>query len=346
MNEKGTTLIEVMASIMILSISAAALYGGFSTIINFIQESNSIKNASNEMMNVIEGKSESEDVTYKSEDVTYYLKTSEGDNIKVNSNLGTFEANYSDNVVLKSFVSKKNKVLGDDENYKLVSSYIDRLNNKRIEIERGLDASGFTESIGYAYVPGSVYSSLTSYDVFPSELLPSSLKNVKDYYIRILYPWDYVYQGSGSQDERVHMGGPLIYLSFTNAVLDEETNICKPEGGYNEDGKPIGNIICEPHMDTVNLVYDYTADDGKGRWYYHEGTNYQVISSTLGTFEAAKTKGGANGFFKNGSSPIFENWDELREEIKNPVNRWKYLNEQEEYDGTNIDDCWQPVQSN
>lgn len=337
MNEKGTTLIEVMASILILSISAAALYGGFSTIINFIQESNSIKNASDEMMNVIEGKSESEDVTYKSEDVTYYLKTSEGDNIKVNSNLGTFKANYSDNVVLKSFVSKKNKVLGDDEKFKEMCTSVIKLNETRTKVEESYHEF-LKELYGFGLTPKVIYDQISKYDEFPSELLPSILKSNREHYIRILYPWDYTYQGDGSEDERAHMGGPLIYLSISNNPVDSQTDKnCQ----ITSQGK-----ICDPNLEAVNVVYDYTANDGRGRWYFHEGGNYQVNTSSLGTYDASRIKGAANGLYKNGSSPIFESWDELLADIKNPINGWKYLNEQEEYDGTNIDDCWQPVQSN
>lgn len=331
MNEKGTTLIEVMASIMILSISAAALYGGFSTIINFIQESNSIKNASNEMMNVIEGKSESEDVTYKSEDVTYYLKTSEGDNIKVNSNLGTFKANYSDNVVLKSFVSKKNKVLGDDENYKLMMDHVDLLNEKRKSSEKYYESS--VELWGYCFVPMKVFYELSKYSEFPSDLLPTSMKS-GNYYIRILYPWDYSSQSTGSVDQMAHTGGPLIYLSKYNVLYNEGLN-CKIVAG---------NRKCDPFLDTVNFIYDYTANDGKGVWYYHDGNNYQVDAYTQAGNYAITQGGSADGFYLNGNSPAFENWDGFIEHVKNPVNRWKVLNMKEEYDGTNIDDCWQAVQ--
>lgn len=328
MNEKGTTLIEVMASILILSISAAVLYGGFSTIINFIQESNSIKNASNEMMNVIEGKSESKNVTYDSKNVIYYLKTADGDNIKVNSNLGTFKTNYSDDVVLKSFVSKKNKVLGDDEEYKLMLERVNLLNDTRKSEEKEFESGAAIWS--YCYVPMNVFGSIGEYSEFPSNLLPTNMRGEK-YYIRLLYPWDYASQRQGSQDERAHMGGPLIYLSKYNIMYNDEINCTS------------GNKYCNPFLDTVNFIYDYTANEGEGVWYYHEGSNYQVDASTMGGTFPLILGGKADGFYLNGNSPVFDNFDELLKHIKNPVNRWKVLNLKEEYDGTNIDDCWQAV---
>lgn len=359
MNQKGTTLVEVLASITIISMCTAILYGSFSTIISFIQDSNLIKDASNSMMSVIEGGETDTNVSKTVKQINYKIsyKNESGlsKTVNVKSSLGTYKSNLIDKVILKSFVDRKNALVGDYADYRTLMDNVKELNDARLDQEKKFLNSGYLFTfMGYSLVPNYIlndYSSSGEYfgkyrfqeskfDAFPSSLLPSSMKDGSDYFVRIMYPWDYQ---NSIEDKAAHQGGPIIFLSKSNVDRDEPTN-CVTEK------KCVNNICrwettCDTKMEVVHIIYDYTSDT----WYYNPTTGYQISISDIGSYK----KEMETGFSYNGSFSYFTCFESsggvsdpskpLLDHIKSSNSGWKYLNIQEEYDGGDIDYCWQDI---
>lgn len=293
MNKKGYTLIEVIVSIMILSIASITLAGSFTTVLNFMSKSNAIKNASDTLFSYIEGSDEDtvrEDIKIKKSVLESY--TING--MEITGTLNNYQSDKSDDVDLSQFYANSIVQLKDSPSYQDVISYGNTLYNR---------AKKRAEECDYCQLTGlnDIIKQLILFDYkntgvkFNSSLLPESMKlEGKEYYLRIFFPWEHDTYPSGG----VISGGALIYLSEYSG--SGETDIDHPEHN-------------------IQIIFDYK----EGIWYYHDnriGNSYMVNTKKTIYLEGADT-----AFFVNGDGKKIMNYSELMNHIKDPGNNWKYL---------------------
>lgn len=186
MNNKGYTLIEVIVSIMILSIASITLAGAFVNVIHFMSKSNDVKNASNSMYALAEGDSEVTDAnTELLKEITYEMS-----GIKVEGSVLKYSSSYSDDIHLVKVSSKKVSLLKDNDKY---IKLMDQLMHNQFNLLKEIDF--FQKKYIYSGVDINTYTyelfRLVGDIDFYSKILPMNMFDyrLQKLYIRVAFPW-------------------------------------------------------------------------------------------------------------------------------------------------------------
>lgn len=194
MNNKGYTLMEVIVSIMILSIATLTLAGSFTTIIHFMTKSNQAKEASNNMYGVIEGNEDNNTVTFtQSTDFFGYNIYKKNDAAKqpivsTKGYLYKYKSSLSDDVTLKVIDKEEILKLEDDEDYKMLMNDGIKKLEERItsnESQCSLKADFNTCIINNVFNDGTLENIK-----FPKKFLPEKVLGVDSLYVDVIYPYD------------------------------------------------------------------------------------------------------------------------------------------------------------
>jgi len=309
MNKKGITLIEMVVTIMILSIASLMLFGGFSAVINIMGNSGRIKNNSDTLLAYAEGKEETElnnKIEKDTKPLEYTISSNKGGSIVVNRDLNILNVKDDDKVHLKTLEKPNMQKVKDTEAYK-------KFNNELTKFYRDLKK----EQDEYEVFLGNTYpfnAMLKKYYVgftstkFPKELLPKEYTDTlagQSVYVNPYYPWEIQ---KGNSD--VQHGDVMIFL---------HTNDIDPNNLLNSTA-------------TINMVYDYESD----KWYYHGGNDYTL------TFKDQTTDG--KTFYDVRHNGYLKKWEDVKTAIKNPDNGWKVLDVDAEYNNGNSDSFWKDVE--
>lgn len=188
MNKRGYTLVEVIVSIMILSIASITLAGAFSKVIHFMSKSNDVKNASNSIYAYAEGDSSIENIqTIDSRNTSYKIE-----NIEVKGTFLEMKSPYSDDISLKVVLNDSVPLLKDNEDYitlmykisnedknDLINGIQDLLSKITGNYDVNLDVATLFLETGLGEI------------TFPSKLLPMSMTTLRSSpsYVRVAFPW-------------------------------------------------------------------------------------------------------------------------------------------------------------
>lgn len=339
MNKKGYTLIEVIVSIMILSIASITLAGAFGNVIHFMSNSNKVKNASNDMYAVIEGvdtKLKENVEVKKSVDIKYnIINNDKSISLQVDGTLNSYYVDNGSNINLSSIVIKeKNKFYETDE-YKKLCNLVKQLisdigNQKNQTCQPNVEGVIFCDRDGY---DGTLFKSMTNdksdfeFPKFPDELLPANLKGTS-YNIYACFPWEIKVS-----EKQVNHGGILIYL--------------RPQGR----GEPSNTV-----QDPVKIICDYTTNaynaDGSDNkkdpymWYYKKNESDSIY---LRYFTDNKVLGQSDLSY-NGDFLKYNSWESFRTSLTMKDSKWYKLDTDKSYDPENynqktdwIEQYWVPI---
>lgn len=311
MNKKGYTLVEVIVSIMILSIASIMLAGTFSKIIHYMSKSNAIKNASNDMLAYAEGTNDNdirESITKKDKNNQVYKINGK---IIVSGTLSELTSNKTDEINLHQFYTDATGKLKELPSYKDNQSFGDQMYERIDNLIAGACSTDYCDSYGHNILLKLLYLDdyHGSYKSFDKSLLPSAIAiSGKTYYVRLFFPWEAV------NGKSVISGGPLIYLSEFNV-----------------------DYIQGDKLENLQVIYDYDAQI----WYYHDnriGNNYK-----LSNYESYRA-GYDSNLLVNDNGKLIQSWSDFKAHIKNPANGWRYLDGDSIYDSKkSVDEYWLPV---
>lgn len=304
------TLIEIVVSILILSIAGTILLGGFSTVIRVFGKANEYKNASDMLMAFAENSEQPEQLSATNDTIEYTIISDKID-IAVKIDLCHAEIKTNDDVILRIMDTKAIGNVGSTEAYKNLEKNI--IPNVQLQYDLRINAlkklGRWDEAYPYndlmfkkqADVPNIEWETF----LFPTTLLPkamqSSLNNDEQYYLKFYYPWDYLLGQSA------YHGGILYYLSINSGVP-------------RENGEEI-----------IHVVYD-TNDQ---KWYYNPTNKYVLKYDAISRNPL---------FFIDGKDYIVTNINTFTEHVKNPSNGWYALNAAAEFNQSDPDSFWKEVE--
>lgn len=305
MNKKGYTLIEVIVSIMILSIASITLAGTFTTVIRFMSRSNQVKEASNAMFSYIEGSTDAEareKVKVKepsNKEITYNIKVGDK-SIQVK---GMYNAYYVDNdsdIELKNMINNKNLKVSESPAYIDIQAFAKDLLEKTSSYEINPEictvdvlSNNKCDSVGFN--EGGVWERLyqnKDFVKFSNDLLPEALKN-QNLYISAFYPWE-----MSNTNKGIDHGGVLIYLGIERGTVMPSigaTEIINVIYDYDE------NVWYYNPSDIITLKYDYTANNGE------------------------------SNLLINGINNSYKNWSEFKASITKSGSKWLKLDKDKIY---------------
>lgn len=303
MNKKGYTLIEVIVSIMILSIASITLAGTFTTVIRFMSRSNQVKEASNAMFSYIEGSTDAEareKVKVKepsNKEVTYNIKAGDK-SIPVK---GMYNAYYVDNdsdIELKNMINNKNLKVSESPAYIDIQAFAKDLLEKTSSYEINPEictvdvlSNNKCDSVGFN--EGGVWEKLyqnKDFVKFSNDLLPEALKN-KNLYISAFYPWE-----MPNRNGEIDHGGVLIYLGIER-----------------------GTVIPIGATEYINVIYDYDEDV----WYYYPNGTLMI------KFDYTSENGKSNLVIDGNNQ--YQNWTEFKANITQSGSKWLKLDKDKIY---------------
>lgn len=311
MNKKGITLIEMVVTIMILSIASLTLFGGFSAVINIMGNSGRIKNNSDTLLAYAEGKEETElnnKIEKDTKPLEYTISSNKGGNIVVKREINILNVKDDDKVHLKILEKPNMQKVKDMDVYKKFNNELTKFYNKlKVEQEKYEkiyeNYSTFNVMLKVIY---SDFNGFTSIE-FPKVLLPKEYIDTlagQSVYVNPYYPWEI------KNGIYTNHGGLMIFLN---------KNKENPNDLYNSTA-------------TINMVYDYESD----KWYYHGGNDYTL------TFKDQTTDG--KTFYDVRHNGYLKKWEDVKTAIKNPDNGWKVLDVDAEYNNGNSDSFWKDVE--
>ena len=298
MNDKGYTLMEVIVSIMILTIASITLAGSFTTIIHFMTKSNDAKNASNAIYAYIEGTDDDKVKTNIENEESPKTVTYSINGIETVGTYNNYKYKDIDDVNLKYVKTKKVKKLSSTEMYKTLMSTANNINESRKNYETQLTNYGNNAN---DVVVKPLYSDngKNSFPILDNRLLPSKISG--DVYLKIFYPWEY------KKDGDHHHGDPVIYVTKNNKINSDE--------------------------EYIQIIYDYIND----QWYYHDNSGVLIKTQTneiiLSWNEDVNNI--KYNICKNGNCSFYKNMNDIHSELTDPINGWKVLNGDIVYDDEN-----------
>lgn len=214
MNNKGYTLMEVIVSIMILSIASMTLGGAFTTIIHFMTKGNDVKTASNAIYANIEGdetnvKVEASDPKKK----TYYLVDSDKTKHEITEYYLEYQYEENDEVSLKSLKSVLDKKIKYDIDYNNIEANVKELIRKAdgYILDSALVCKN-CENNGYNDVTNFINNNEYKDEnpQFPSKFLPDDIRKPQS--LHIFYPWEV-------KDTKVEHGKKFVYLMDDTGLI-------------------------------------------------------------------------------------------------------------------------------
>lgn len=308
MNKKGMTLIEMVVTLLILSIASLTLFGGFSAVISIIGNSGRIKNNSDTLLAYAEGRDLNDlnnQIEAKNEPINYSISTSVGTTIHVTRNLSIMNVKGDSDLHLKKLQKpdgmQKVKETEYYSNLEDIKAFYTKLREYQ-KINENSNLSTFNSMLKQFYIDEVA----SNWILFPNELLPNDYVNQLagiSMYAKPYYPWELMIS-----DYNFKHGTLIIFL--------------------NKNQEDINEIKGSEYL---HIIYDYLND----KWYYYSGDKYRLTfldytsdGKTLYDLEH-------NGYIKN--------WTDFSNIIKNPKNGWKVLDIEAEYNSENPDSMWKNV---
>lgn len=308
MNKKGMTLIEMIATILILSIASLTLFGGFSTVINIMGNSGRIKNNSDMLLSYAE-ETKDEDIKTKVEsndlEISYAISSPDR-TVTVERKAAVLNIKGDENLHLKYLKKTEDlQKIKETEIYNNFQGVMRTFYSKLQQAKKAADDS-LGNSLPYNDFLKKFYlfEMTGSWVQFPTKLIPKSYSDNlagQSLYVLPYFPWDI------EQGQFFEHGGLLIFLNQNN----EDVNALK------------GTAY-------LRIIYDYEND----KWYYCDKDNYRLIYGDYTLDGKVLFDVENNGFIKS--------WEDLRHIFKNPKNGWKVLDIEAEYN-SNSDTFWKNV---
>lgn len=313
MNKKGMTLIEMVVTLLILSIASTMLLGGFATIIRIMGNASEVKNASNTLLSYLEGTDDKDvekevDTSSVSTPLTYTIKksgaTSNERTIDVVGTIQTFKTKKEDDIKLTKLGSEKNILVKEKNFYKQLTYNITYLMNVCQREEKKIEGIGFPNTSIPPKLDINELRYANTFDVFPKGLLPGILVDETSYYLLPAYPWDLTKDGEISGES----GGKLLFVSN------------KIQSAKDYDNKEF----------YINIIYDYNS----GRWYFYPYQRYKLTTKKDSSIPQLSHDGDSSFIFN------VNNYEKFIEHVKNKSNGWLELNINKKYTNR-TDDLWQ-----
>ncbi len=235
-NNKGMTLIETIAAIAILSIASFMLYGGYATVIRFIDHGNRIKNSSDLLFSVVQGSSESEDVQQETSKITYQIQSIDT-SIDVSTDVSVFQTKEG-RILLKKLQTAESKTLEESDEYiQFKQSISELIRDIELAKKQALQHQSYNKIWKeFAKTHEIIY--------FPTSLLPKSYQDkLADKAVSVIpyFPWE-------TKNKNIEHGALLIVGSLQEKYITD-------------------NSVKEEY---IHLVYDYEND----HWYYQDKDAY------------------------------------------------------------------------
>ncbi|MEG0328793.1 MAG: hypothetical protein RR537_00960 [Longicatena sp.] len=327
MNHKGSTLIEMVMAILIISIAGIMILGGFSATLRVMSNGNKIKNASDTMLSVAEKTNDTkvhDKVTNQTIKTSYEIKNlnNETNPVEVNVKINTISVKNNKDVNLKTVESyNKSKItVGETESYKKLMADTKKLmanvdagdlECKRLNPLYNISPRNETVLKKYVYFE---YYNEKGWDLFPKDLLPVDLKNNSEVqYLKPAFPWDY------SINNKATHGDKFIYFS---KGIAPDSGIY---GGTTKDNYNL-SIVFDP-IDEIFYYYPKSNSNDKYILYFY-------------SLDVKKTNIGINkDFYKTWSNKEFINY--IKNQGKN--DGWKVLDAEALYDIDDPDTMWKPL---
>ena len=242
-NTRGTTLLETVVAIFILSIAGIMIISGMSVVIRMMSNANTVKDHSDSLLSYAERSSNNTIKNKVSENKTLYnsYKIANDKHTSVNSKIYISELNIKDSKVSLNKVSNAVLPLVSEKFPSLSSSSLMFYNKAQAEANKITDTETYNNSL-----TSSEFSSLQE---FPSELLPSEALRSTAKYMKVFYPWEYR-NDAGVMEKHE---GTFIYL---------------------DSGNQLANIGDSSKIIDIHVIYDY--DDKT--WYYHPRDGYKLFT--------------------------------------------------------------------
>lgn len=295
MNKKGYTLVEVIVSVMIISIASTILAVSFVKVINFMSKSNNVKKSSDDMMTYFEGNLENETDSFTSDSIKKieYSILNGSSEIVVSGNIEKLKSKIEDGIELKQINYKQYNILAYDNDFidfiKFHDSIYQSIDSiKLVKENKVVCEKNWCEKEASYYEYVATLNPKDSLPFFDREYLPESMKTTDSsikYYIRICYPWNILETGYAD---------PLIYVtqSTESAPFDE----------------------------SVQLVFDYE----NSTWYYYQLKDAYFMEQGGNHI---LWKGVFNNDMKFNKVTEIKSWEELKKQMKTVNSGWKMLNE-------------------
>lgn len=306
MDNKGYTLLEVIMSITILSIASLMLFTGFMSILNFMEKSNMVKNASNALLSYAEGDA-TEEVKKKVQmdiaPVTYTIKSDLDTDIKVNTKKGILTPSDGTDIILRNLSNSYLRLLSSYDEYKTGN----KLSVDLFNICMGYVDSEFYDGISYNDILKQILDGKPlgnqKWDVFASNLLIEEYRSQT--FIAPIFPFE---KNLGN----ITNGDLLIYLSSGDATYK-----------FNESFR-----------DPLHYFYNYDKQSKQGDWYFTDSNKYQLkYSDEVNSVALFVTN--------NGVEERFNSYTEFIASVKGSSKaEWKKLNGNAEFDGKDSSNIW------
>lgn len=307
MDKKGMTLIEMIATIFILSIASLTLFGGFSAVINIMGNSGRIKNNSDMLLSYAEETGD-EDIKAKieSDDLRLsYTISSPDRTVIVNRKGAVLNIKGDESTHLKYMKKTENsQKVKDTDIYNDFQNNLQEFKLKLQDAKKAADDYLGNNAPYNQFLKGLYMDDLTTWVKFPTELLPSSYADHlagQSLYVLPYFPWEI------AQGQFYEHGGLLIFLNQNNI----DVNSLK------------GTTY-------LHIIYDYEKDT----WYYCNKDSYRLLYGEYTVDGKAIFDIENNGFIKS--------WADLRNIMRNPKNGWKVLDVEAEYNDER-DSFWKDV---
>lgn len=315
MNNKGTTLLETVMAILILSIASTIIITGTLRVIRVMSEGNEIKNNSDIMLSYAEKTDDATTRLKVKNDISkpmYIIYDGNGKRIEVENTLSTLHVIGDEKINLKAIRGYEGLLVKDTHSYLDSIAFTRKLMDNIQQSIHELVEGGLAEnSFSYNETLRSVFFNMgSSWGAFSGDLLPKELGG--QYYIHASFPWD-----SADVEEFTYThGGTLICLSKHNIEPYDKGNFSEKE--------------------VVRIVYDHA-----GNWYYYPNNDGKYAVSYNWLIEDQ----GINNFWvKNTSTGIYENsiasWDDFLIHIKTEKNGWEKLDKESLFKRDDIDSSW------
>ncbi|MEG1732572.1 MAG: hypothetical protein RR925_09700 [Erysipelotrichaceae bacterium] len=331
MNHKGSTLIEMVMAILIISIAGIMILGGFSATLRVMSNGNKIKNASDTMLSVAEKTNDAalnSKVNAVPSEIYYTINNvnNTSSQIRVKADLNTLNVTENKDIYLKSFQSSLLTRVKDTNEYITLMKNVEKLINKTkkaMNEREDFHIKYYTNTFLIdTYIWENEYQK--NWDQFPTVLLPEALKSkvsaTSPYFLKVSFPFDYYL--------KLDIGKPMD---------------CIPVPGEGEmmiyiglQGKSTTNI------EQLLLMYNYKD----GTWYYYPypvEENDNIISYPKYRQSYIERTINANIGLRIGESKKYDrasilSYDAFITHIK--TNGWLSLQTEEFLDANNSDNIW------
>lgn len=313
-NNKGTTLIETVMAILILSTAGVIILTGIAAVIRVMGDANTVKNQSNVLLSKAEKTDAdlSEEVKETASDLNgITFSNGKGVIVKADFKITQYDMMKDGEISLKAIRTKTlSKVDPDVVNkansfYLKVTDYAYRLSKSG---RNTYGANGVFDNYSPAGDDGIPLKPLGAEDyiLYPKEVLPKKEQSTP-YYLKAFYPWEHVF---GTNYDPYNL---IIFLSrYQDYVKNDSFDITTVRKEY------------------LHFVYNYETRE----WYYYEGNDYQIVYAQVYIWR------GTPGISYKGDEYAISSWSKLKEHLQIESYGWKKLDMDAIFNPSNPDDIW------